>query len=92
MLLFSRLGCPGSTPGKGILFPGCLLLFNGLGCPGSAHGGTIHLPGCINAKGGHNSQKGTNFMHITLLVSNVANNRVQGSAFRILSFLVMDSR
>jgi hypothetical protein len=50
--LFSRLGCRGSTPGRGILFPCCLLLFSGLSCLGSAHGGNIHLPGCINARGG----------------------------------------
>jgi hypothetical protein len=30
VLLFNRLGCPGSTPGRGIPFPDCLLLFSPL--------------------------------------------------------------
>ncbi len=45
--LISRLGCPGSTLGRGILFPGCLLLFNELSCPGSTLGRGILFLGCL---------------------------------------------
>jgi hypothetical protein len=47
LLLFNRLGYPGSTPGKGILFPDCLLLFNRLGCRGSTPGRGIPFPHCV---------------------------------------------
>jgi len=42
--LVSRLGCPGSTPGRGIPFPDCLLLFSRLGCLGSTLGKGIPFP------------------------------------------------
>jgi hypothetical protein len=47
MLVFSKLGCPGSTPGKGIPFPDFVLLFNRLGCPGSTPGRGIPFPDCL---------------------------------------------
>ncbi len=47
LLLFSRLGCPGSRPGRGILFPDCLLLFSELNCPGSTPSRGILFPGCV---------------------------------------------
>ncbi len=47
MLLFSKLGCPGSTPGRSIMFPGCLLLFSELSCPGNTPGRGISFPGCV---------------------------------------------
>jgi hypothetical protein len=38
---------PGSTPGRSIPFPDCLLLFSRLGCPGSMPGEGIMFPGCL---------------------------------------------
>ncbi len=45
--LVSRLGCPGSTHGRGMAFLVCLLLFNRLGCPGSTHGRGMPFPDCL---------------------------------------------
>jgi hypothetical protein len=45
--LVSRLGCPSSTPGRGIPFPDCLLLFSRLGYPGSTPSRGIPFPGCL---------------------------------------------
>jgi hypothetical protein len=47
LLLFKRLGCPGSTPDRGMSFPDCMLLFNRLGCPGSTHGRGMSFPDCL---------------------------------------------
>jgi len=44
--LVNRLGCPGSTLGRGIPFPD-YLLFNKLGCPGSTPGRSISFPDCL---------------------------------------------
>jgi hypothetical protein len=46
LLLFSRLGCLGSMPGRGISFLDCLL-FSRLGCPGSTLGKGISFPDCL---------------------------------------------
>ncbi len=43
----SRLGYPGSTPGRGISFPDCLLLYSRLGCCGSTPGRGISFPDCL---------------------------------------------
>ncbi len=45
--LVSRLGCPGSRPGRGIPFPDCLLVFSRLDCPGSTPGRGISFPDCL---------------------------------------------
>ncbi len=45
--LVSRLGCPGSTLGRSIMFFDCLLLFSKLGCLGSTHGRGISFPDCL---------------------------------------------
>jgi hypothetical protein len=42
--LVNRLGCPSSTPGKGIPFLDCLLLFSRLSCPGITPGRDIPFP------------------------------------------------
>jgi hypothetical protein len=44
--LFSRLGCPGNTPGKNISFFD-FLLFSSLGCPNSMPGRGIPFPDCL---------------------------------------------
>jgi hypothetical protein len=43
----SRLGCLGSTPGRGILFLDCLLMFSKLGRPGSTPDRGIPFPDCL---------------------------------------------
>ncbi len=45
--LAACMDCPGSTPGRGISFPNCLLLFSRLGCPGSTPGRGIMFPHCL---------------------------------------------
>jgi hypothetical protein len=74
LLLVSKLGCPGSTPGRGIPFPDYLLLFCRLGCLGSTHGRGMSFPHClllVSRLGcpGNTPSRGMPFPHCLLLVS-----------------------
>ncbi len=72
--LVSKLGYPGSTPGRGIPFPDCLLLFSRLGCLGSTPGRGIPFPNCLllfNRLGcpGSTPGRGISFPNCLLLFS-----------------------
>jgi hypothetical protein len=96
--LVSRLGCPGSTPGRGIPFPDCLLLFSRLDCPGSTHGRGIAFPDCLllfSRLGcpGNTLGKGIPFPSCLLLFSKVGClGSVHGSSIRLPSCLLRFGR